>query len=239
MPSPIPYTSFPRDVTSLRACVQGAAAWQTKQQAGVVTGHVTHLCARSRAAAAWPAAVRSRRCQLFGLFLTRRISEVRQPSTVLNNMPGHKGAALSWPACRASAHPKYCPVIDALLRMPGSALPTSPDTYSHQHWIATLPRLWSWSRCMAGRAASSSCHRLRHPPVCTEPAGSCMASCCATAPMPAAGRQFSPVARQRMTNSNRREVVLRPRSKKMPPRKGRKKRSMIAAEKPSACASGI
>ena len=53
--------------------------------------------------------------------------------------------------------------------------------------------------------------------------------------MPPAGRQFEPVARQRMTKSNRREVTRRLRSKKMPPRKGWKKRCTMASEKPSSC----
>jgi hypothetical protein len=42
------------------------------------------------------------------------------------------------------------------------------------------------------------------------------------------------VASMRMTKLVRRELVPRLLSKKMPPRKGRKKRSMMAAEKPSA-----
>lgn len=42
------------------------------------------------------------------------------------------------------------------------------------------------------------------------------------APMPAAGRQLEPDASVRITNSNRREEVDSERSKKMPPRKGRK-----------------
>lgn len=50
--------------------------------------------------------------------------------------------------------------------------------------------------------------------------------------MPFAGRQLEPVARQRMTNSKSRLVMSSFRSKKMPPRKGLKKRSMIASEKP-------
>ena len=45
----------------------------------------------------------------------------------------------------------------------------------------------------------------------------------------------SPVASMRMTKAKRREVVPRRRSKKMPPRKGRKKRSMMASLNPSAC----
>ena len=68
-----------------------------------------------------------------------------------------------------------------------------------------------------------------------ESGGSWAASWRATAPMPAAGRQFSPVARQRMTNSNSRDVTRSSRSKKMPPRKGRKNLSTMASEKPSAC----
>jgi hypothetical protein len=42
----------------------------------------------------------------------------------------------------------------------------------------------------------------------------------------------------RMTKEKRREEVPRERSKKMPPRKGRKKRSTISGEKPSACGGG-
>ena len=72
-------------------------------------------------------------------------------------------------------------------------------------------------------------------PVWIEPGGIWAASWRVTAPMPAAGRQFSPVARQRMTNSNSRDVTRSSRSKNMPPRKGRKNRSMMASEKPSAC----
>ena len=49
---------------------------------------------------------------------------------------------------------------------------------------------------------------------------------------------MEPVASMRITNSNRREEVPRERSKKMPPRKGRKKRWAMAALKPSACRSG-
>lgn len=48
--------------------------------------------------------------------------------------------------------------------------------------------------------------------------------------MPRAGRQFSPVASMRITNSKRRELTERLRSKKMPPRKGRKKRSTMLCE---------
>ena len=72
-------------------------------------------------------------------------------------------------------------------------------------------------------------------PVWIESGGSWAASWRATAPMPAVGRQFSPVARHRMTNSNRRDVTRSSRSKKMPPRKGRKNLSTMASEKPSAC----
>jgi len=55
--------------------------------------------------------------------------------------------------------------------------------------------------------------------------------------MPLAGRQFEPTASIRMTNWNRRLLVVRLVLKKMPPKKGLKKRSMMASEKPSACAS--
>ena len=50
--------------------------------------------------------------------------------------------------------------------------------------------------------------------------------------------QHPPVASMRMTKAKRREVVPRERSKKMPPRKGRKKRSMMASLKPSSCGGG-
>jgi hypothetical protein len=53
--------------------------------------------------------------------------------------------------------------------------------------------------------------------------------------MPRAGRQFEPVASMRITNSNKRLLVVSCVLKNMPPRKGRKKRSMMASEKPSAC----
>lgn len=52
--------------------------------------------------------------------------------------------------------------------------------------------------------------------------------------VPVRGRALT-VASMRMTKLVRRELVPRPLSKKMPPRKGRKKRSMIAWENPSAC----
>jgi len=52
-----------------------------------------------------------------------------------------------------------------------------------------------------------------------------------------AGKQLLPVASMRMTNDVSRELVPSALSKKMPPRKGRKKRSTMAAEKPSACES--
>ena len=67
--------------------------------------------------------------------------------------------------------------------------------------------------------------------------GSLLASCSATAPIPPAGKQFEPVANMRITNWNRQLEVLRLRSKKMPPRKGRKKRSVMAVENPSSCRS--
>ena len=67
------------------------------------------------------------------------------------------------------------------------------------------------------------------------PSGNRAASWSATAPMPAVGRQLDPVAKHRITNSKSREVVDRPRSKNMPPKNGRKNRSMMASEKPSAC----
>lgn len=72
-------------------------------------------------------------------------------------------------------------------------------------------------------------------PVCIASGGSAAASCSGTLPMPLAGRQFWPVARHRMTNSNSRDVTLRAWSKNMPPRKGRKNLYMMASEKPSAC----
>ncbi|KAA6418512.1 MAG: hypothetical protein FRX49_11568 [Trebouxia sp. A1-2] len=50
------------------------------------------------------------------------------------------------------------------------------------------------------------------------------AICSEMAPMPLAGREFSPDANILMTNSNRREVTLSSLSKKIPPRKGLKKR---------------
>mmetsp|Transcript_1551 Transcript_1551/g.3459 ORF Transcript_1551/g.3459 Transcript_1551/m.3459 type:complete len:236 (-) Transcript_1551:254-961(-) len=54
-----------------------------------------------------------------------------------------------------------------------------------------------------------------------------------TAEMPASGKQLDPVASIFMTNSKRREVVPRDRSKKMPPRKGRKNESTMTGENPS------
>ena len=75
-------------------------------------------------------------------------------------------------------------------------------------------------------------------PVLMLPAGKAAAICSAMAPMPLAGREFSPDASILMTNSNRREVTLRSLSKKMPPRNGLKKRSMMASEKPSFCMNG-
>jgi hypothetical protein len=53
--------------------------------------------------------------------------------------------------------------------------------------------------------------------------------------MPAAGRQLEPIASMRITNIKRRDVTVSSRLKKMPPRNGRKKRSIIAAEKPKRC----
>ena len=67
------------------------------------------------------------------------------------------------------------------------------------------------------------------------PCSSLEASWSETAPMPWAGRQLDPVARQRMTKVKRREVTRRLRSKKMPPRKGWKKRCTMASLKPSSC----
>ena len=64
--------------------------------------------------------------------------------------------------------------------------------------------------------------------------GSREASWSATDPMPWAGRQLEPVARHLITYANRREDTRRSLSKKMPPRNGQKKRSMISGEKPSA-----
>ena len=55
-------------------------------------------------------------------------------------------------------------------------------------------------------------------------------SCVETAPMPCAGRQFCPVASILITKANKREVVPRSLSKKIPPRKGRKNRSIMASE---------
>lgn len=70
-------------------------------------------------------------------------------------------------------------------------------------------------------------------------AGILDASCSAMAPMPPAGRQLDPVASMRITNSKSLLLVVSCVSKKMPPRKGLKKRSMMAWEKPSACRQGI
>mmetsp|Transcript_2915 Transcript_2915/g.7572 ORF Transcript_2915/g.7572 Transcript_2915/m.7572 type:complete len:206 (-) Transcript_2915:819-1436(-) len=68
----------------------------------------------------------------------------------------------------------------------------------------------------------------------THPCGSRLAICSATFPIPPLGRQLEPVASMRITNWNRRLVVPRELSKKMPPKKGLKNVSMMAGEKPSA-----
>jgi hypothetical protein len=65
-----------------------------------------------------------------------------------------------------------------------------------------------------------------------EPGGNLAANCCGIAVMPLAGRALSPSARQLKTKSNSLEVVWRSLSKKIPPKKGRKKLSMMESEKP-------
>lgn len=75
-----------------------------------------------------------------------------------------------------------------------------------------------------------------HAPRATLPAGSLAANWSETAPMPFAGRQLDPEASVRITNSNRRLLTPRERSKKIPPRKGRKNWDTIESLKPSACA---
>ena len=67
--------------------------------------------------------------------------------------------------------------------------------------------------------------------------GSWLASCSPTLPMPFEGRQFWPVAKHRMTNSNSLDVTLRSMSKKIPPKNGLKNLSMMASENPSACSA--
>ena len=59
------------------------------------------------------------------------------------------------------------------------------------------------------------------------------ANCFAISPMPFSGNVFSPLANIFMTNSKSRELTLRSLSKKMPPKNGRKKRSIIADENPN------
>ena len=72
-------------------------------------------------------------------------------------------------------------------------------------------------------------------PSLTAPGGSPAAICSLTLPIPpSAGRQLAPVARLRITNSNSLLEVRKPSSKKIPPRKGLKKRSVISSEKPRA-----
>ena len=93
------------------------------------------------------------------------------------------------------------------------------------------PKLtWSLGRCLQWQAQQESAL-----PVWIASSGSLAASWSATAPIPWAGRQLDPVARHLITNSKSLLVTLSSRSKKMPPRKGRKKRSMMASEKPSFC----
>lgn len=74
----------------------------------------------------------------------------------------------------------------------------------------------------------------RSTPSLTESAGRRAASCRGSAPMPRAGRQLLPVASMRITKDVSRDDVRSWVSKKMPPRKGRKNRSMMSALKPSA-----
>ena len=111
------------------------------------------------------------------------------------------------------------------------------STLLHGSHTASLPEVmhgqvnawWVW------QSSSSSTPPAQHAlPVRMLPLGSREAIWSATAPMPRAGRQLEPVARQRMTKVKRREVTRRLRSKKMPPRKGWKKRVTMASLKPSS-----
>ena len=67
------------------------------------------------------------------------------------------------------------------------------------------------------------------------PSGRRRAICSGIAPMPAAGRATSPSAIIRNTNSSIRLEAESERSSRIPPKNGRKKASIISAEKPSAC----
>mmetsp|Transcript_30975 Transcript_30975/g.68651 ORF Transcript_30975/g.68651 Transcript_30975/m.68651 type:complete len:228 (+) Transcript_30975:911-1594(+) len=103
----------------------------------------------------------------------------------------------------------------------------------------TTPRLASMllpsdstTRAALPPAAASTLSTLT--PSLMDSGGRRPAICCATAPMPPAGRQLDPTASMRITNSNRRDEVRSSRSKKMPPRKGRKKRRVMASLNPSA-----
>ncbi len=69
---------------------------------------------------------------------------------------------------------------------------------------------------------------------CTLPEGRPAASWLVISPMPLAGTPVSPVASVRKMMSNMRRDVPRAGSSCMPPTRGRKKRSMIAEEKPNA-----
>jgi len=57
--------------------------------------------------------------------------------------------------------------------------------------------------------------------------------------MPLAGSVLSPRARHLKTKSNRRDVVSRSGSKKIPPKKGRKNLLMMASENPSFLSKAI
>ena len=114
----------------------------------------------------------------------------------------------------------------------GPAEGPSTATTTPRSGCSTCP---SSSVTVGGCEAVPGCTLAAGERVTMEPAGSWEASWVATAPMPAAGRQLLPVASMRMTNRKRREVTVRSRLKKMPPKKGRKKRSMISWLKPSVC----
>lgn len=57
--------------------------------------------------------------------------------------------------------------------------------------------------------------------------------------MPFSGKQLDPVASIFITNSNKRDVVLRSRSKKIPPKNGLKKLEMILSVNPTSCIMSV
>mmetsp|Transcript_25771 Transcript_25771/g.84820 ORF Transcript_25771/g.84820 Transcript_25771/m.84820 type:complete len:290 (+) Transcript_25771:271-1140(+) len=138
------------------------------------------------------------------------------------------GTAASGAAKYTHAVPTPAPALEGEL---SSASPRRAPACGPSTATTTPPRASTRdpSASVAPPASTPTTRALQR----TDPSGSPAQSWSEMAPMPRAGSVLAPSASMRITNSKSRDVVPSWRSKKMPPRKGMKKRSIIAREKPA------